>query len=577
MKKLNLKSVMTVLMVLFSINAKAYDAEINGIFYNLDKEAKTAEVTFKDGSHLYSGDVEIPFSIESNGVSYSVISIGEYAFHQCVGLAFVDIPNSITSIGKHAFEGSGLKSITIPNSVKSIGYSAFANCIELASVIIPNSVTSIEYYAFEGCSGLTSITIPHSITSIGLGAFTGCSGLTSIIVDPDNTTYDSREDCNAIIETASNTLIVGCSKTIIPNNVSSIGGLAFCGCNGLASVTIPNSVTSIGDNAFCGCSALTSITIPCSVTSIDIAAFYGCSGLTSVTIPNSVTEIYKYTFQDCTSLKDIYCHVENVLDSPASAFEGVPITSVALHVPAISIEVYKSAECWKDFKEIVPLSEFEIVPMKEDTEVSFDKGVIKENDLTSTVIDNIYVTLDTDKNDGYDTGEKCIVLASTVTEEQLEVIADKKVQDEAVKENFNGLIFEVPAGKGTISINVQTKGSRILNVKIGDAEAQTFVQPERGDVEIPCTATENTYVYIYASATAASAQRRISGGETENGVLIYGIKWTQDESTNIDVVVTTDGATYQIYTPDGKPIETLQKGVNIIRYSDGQTKKVLVK
>ena len=215
--------------------------------------------------------------------------------------------------------------------------------------------------------------------------------------------------------------------------------------------------------------------------------------------------------------------------------------------------------------------------MKEDTEVSFDKGVIKENDLTSTVIDNIYVTLDTDKNDGYDTGEKCIVLASTVTEEQLEVIADKKVQDEAVKENFNGLIFEVPAGKGTISINVQTKGSRILNVKIGDAEAQTFVQPERGDVEIPCTATENTYVYIYASATAASAQRRISGGETENGVLIYGIKWIQDESTNIDVVVTTDGATYQIYTPDGKPIETLQKGVNIIRYSDGQTKKVLVK
>ena len=207
-----------------------------------------------------------------------------------------------------------------------------------------------------------------------------------------------------------------------------------------------------------------------------------------------------------------------------------------------SISAYKKAYSWKDFGTIVAISE--IAPMEEDVEVGFEESITEETDLTSTVVDNVYVTLDAEEKDGYDTEEKCIVLASAVTEEQLEVIADKDVQDEAVKENFNGLIFEVPAGKGAISINVQTKGSRTLNVKIGDAEAQTFVQPERGDVEITCTTTENTYVYIYSAATTVAADN--------NG-------------------------TYQIYTLDGRPASTLQKGVNIIHYSDGTIKSVYVK
>ena len=181
-------------------------------------------------------------------------------------------------------------------------------------IIIPDTVvfnelsyrvTSIGTCAFNGSSALVSITIPNSVTSIGNEAFYGCKSLAAINVESGNSIYDSRENCDAIIETDSNTLILGCQNTIIPNSVTNIGSDAFYECSNLTSITIPNSVINIGEGAFFECSNLTSITIPNSVTEIRHWSFKDCSNLISITIPNSVKNIGDSAFFGCTSLTSI--------------------------------------------------------------------------------------------------------------------------------------------------------------------------------------------------------------------------------------------------------------------------------
>ena len=247
------------LLLLFTMTAMAQTL-VDGIYYYLYESENTAEVTLKTDGTKYSGDIVIPASISVDGVDYSVTLIGNSAFSYCYDLKSIEIPNSVTAIGDDAF------------------------C---------------------DCDGLTSIEIPNSVTEIGGAVFYNCSGLTSIVVEEGISYYDSRENCNAIIETSSNTLIAGCQNTVIPTSVTSIGYGAFLDCPNLTSIDIPTSVTSIGESAFASCSNLTSIEIPNSVTEIGEWAFFVCSGLTSIEIPNSVTYIGEYAFCHCSGLTSI--------------------------------------------------------------------------------------------------------------------------------------------------------------------------------------------------------------------------------------------------------------------------------
>ena len=198
-----------------------------------------------------------------------------------------------------------IKSIIIEKGVTSICDYAFSCCTKLIRVTIPDSVMSIGDYAFSDCTSLASVTIPDSVTSIDNVTFSGCTNLASITVNPNNKKYDSRNNCNAIIETNTNTLIAGCKTTVIPDSVTIIGDSAFRYCTSLASVTIPDSVTSIGWNAFSDCTSLTSVTIPDSVMSIGRDAFSNCTSLASVIIGGRVTSIDSYAFFNCTSLTSI--------------------------------------------------------------------------------------------------------------------------------------------------------------------------------------------------------------------------------------------------------------------------------
>ena len=338
-------------------------------------------------------------ALTSIHIPNSITSIGNSAFSFCKALTSIHIPNSVTSIGNGTFnECEALKSITvdknnrhydsrencnaiietksntliagcsktiIPDSITSIGNSAFDGCRALTSIHIPESVTSIGEMAFYCCEALTAIHIPESVTSIGNKAFSGCTALTAITEDKNNRRYDSRENCNAIIETKSNTLIAGCSKTIIPESVTSIGKGAFYRCDALTSIHIPESVTAIGKMAFYCCEALTSIHIPESVTSIGDKAFGGCTALTAITvdknnrhydsrencnaiietkrntliagcsktiIPEGVTSIGDEAFGGCTALTAIHIP-ESVTSIRKMAFKGCKaLTSIFIPI-----------------------------------------------------------------------------------------------------------------------------------------------------------------------------------------------------------------------------------------------------
>ena len=352
--------IFTLIMSLFiATMAFAYDAQIDGIYYNFDETNKTAEVT-QVSSYYYSDIIIIPEKVNCIGVEYIVTSIGESAFYNRSSFTSITIPNSVTSIGRNAFRGcSSLTSITIPNSVTSIEGSVFAFCSSLTSVqwnakkcsdfdvdysspfyyceqitsftfgdnvehipaylcykmskltsiTISNSVTSIGDEAFRGCSSLTSISIPNSVTSIEYEAFRDCSSLTSVYISDiaawcniEFGNYDSNPLVYAENLYLNNTKV---TDLVIPEGVDSIKDYVFFNCSFLTSITIPNSVTSIGNHAFEYCSSLTSITLSNSVTSIGSCAFEGCSSLISVTIPNSVTSIGDNAFYDCSSLTSI--------------------------------------------------------------------------------------------------------------------------------------------------------------------------------------------------------------------------------------------------------------------------------
>ncbi|MDR1846549.1 MAG: leucine-rich repeat protein [Bacteroidales bacterium] len=330
----------------------------------------------------------------TNNLTYSVTSIGNYAFYYCSGLTSVTIPNSVKYIGDYAFEAcSGLTSVTIPNSVTSIGSDAFNGCSGLNSITIPNSVTSIGSHAFSGCSGLTSVTwnavnctLPTnyshgpfynktSITNVTIGdsvqvipnyLFYGCSGITETLNIPNSVTsigYQAFYNCSGLIS-----LTIG-------NSVMSIAYYAFSSCSGLTSVTwnavnctlpthasyspffnntsitnvtIGDSVQVIPNYLFYGCSNLTSITFPNSVTSIGQFAFYNCSGLTSVTIGNSVTSIGNYAFFDCSGFTEITSLAVTPPTIGEDCFGNVP-TTIPVHVPCECEAAYQSASGWSDF------------------------------------------------------------------------------------------------------------------------------------------------------------------------------------------------------------------------------------
>ena len=282
-----------IVALLFSVAVSAQQFEVDGIYYDIIGNY-TVCVTrgyTEEGATKYSGNIVIPKAVEYNGAGYLVTRINDQAFSGCDELKSITIPNSITSINSYTFSGcSRLVNVIIPNSVTSIGSGAFSGCSQLVNVIIPNSITNIGSEAFNGCSQLTNIVIPNSVTNIGSNAFKGCTGLTNLTVETGNTRYDSRNNCNAIIETSTNKLIIGCNSTTIPNYVTSIGNYALYYTN-ISDLVLPENITSIEEYALP--SLLAQLT--CNAKTPPTVSTNTLNNISVVLVPEGCKNIYKST------------------------------------------------------------------------------------------------------------------------------------------------------------------------------------------------------------------------------------------------------------------------------------------
>jgi len=292
-----------------SLFAWSYDFEVDGIYYEITSVgSKTVQVTYKEKSKAsYTGEVTIPSSVTIHDVTYNVTAIGERAFYEC----------------------SNLQKVTLPEGIITIGQEAFSGCYDLVDINIPSTVTTIQGHGFLYCYNITKLVIPSGTTSIGYCAFAGCSALKSIEVQEGNPVYDSRNNCNALIETSTNSIKTGCINTVIPNDVVRIDACAFDAV-GIENLVVPDNITYLG-----------------------MGAFYWCTTLKSIYIPSSVNVIETQCFQNTTSLTDVYVPWSTPLKILKSVFLDSSASKATLHVPVGTKALYEAAEGWKDFGTIV--------------------------------------------------------------------------------------------------------------------------------------------------------------------------------------------------------------------------------
>ncbi len=531
-------SLLQLFFALLPLAANADAVEIDGIFYNLNPKGKVAEVAINPNK--YEGVVEIPETVTYNDDVYNVTSIRFSAFSGCTGLTSVTIPNSVTSIGSNAFFGCfGLSSVTIPNSVTSIGNYAFAYCSNLTSIVIPNGTTEIEGGAFSFCTNLASVRLSESVSSIGLMTFEGCTVLNSIVVDPQNPRYDSRDNSNAIIETKTNTLIEGCINTTIPATITSINKYAFSS-RGIKHITIPESIEKIGNNAFSGCNELREVVfsgVP-KIKELEEATFFGCISLQSFEIPEGVISIGKECFSGCENLKSVYIpeSVENIDYDAFYAYFGVRDFYI------------NSIESWCNYS-------FSLI---------YDYNLY----LNGKLLRELTIPSHMSKIKDFMFGN-CMSLRTVILNEGVVSLGRDNF---SYCENLSSVVLP----QSIISLDVGTFcWCKLLRDFYCYAEnVPETIESTIYGIAFRDTPLEKATLHVPASSVEAYKQTVPWSGFGN----IVVLKDSDPKPTNVSRLIAGDNNNPLVFfTVDGRRSSKPQRGLNLVRMSNGTTKKVIVK
>ena len=509
--------------------------------------------------------------------------------------------------------------VTIPAqaggyTVTQIAGAAFYGC-RVSQVVIPTTVETIEDFAFSSMTQMPAIHIPASVTSIASYALADSEGPTSITVDKMNPVYDSREDCNAIIETATGTMIAGCKTTTFPASVTALGHAAFYGSDA-TNITIGKGVKSIGLQTFsysysletlaveegnpyldsrdnCGAIIETATNrlvkaagrseIPATVTAIGSYVVEGNSILEKLTIPAAVTTIGNGAFYSCSKLYQVTSLIEQPFAIGENSFLNGTVFPEYLYVPVGTKQLYEATPGWNRFRTITEVgteAQIDIDPAP-NSESNFLTDLVDEDgdviDLTNTVVGDLLFSLDSDSGDGFDVSEGCVVLNSLMTDEAVNELVHSVIGSDEFTARFSGIIFAVSAGRGTITIDVQTLGSLALSVKIGGGAVVNVVHTNRDKVVINYNVESDTYVFIYARSNSSRARGQQSVQAADNSLKIFSIGWERTGDANaIETSADAQQTPAAYYTPDGRRLQQPQRGLNIVRYANGTSRKVVI-
>lgn len=581
---------LAVLLYGMSARADGLGVGIGPFWYFLNRSTYEAEV-YAGYARTYSGPIEIPSSVVYDEKVYSVTAIGLRGFKDCTGIT----------------------SVKIPTSCKSIDECAFSGCTSLTSISLPTGLTSIGYSAFEYCTSLTSIEIPAGVTSIGCDAFYGCSRLVSIHVDENNTVFSSAD---SVIYDKDQTAVL-----FVPPGIQ--GDLTF-----------PASVTIIGECVAMGCSGLTSVEIPLGVTEIGAEAFSLCFNLSTVELPASLTRIGLGAFVFCENLQRVTCHAEIPPTCDVVALEHESSTCT-LYVPAGSEEAYAQAEGWNNFTDIRGIiengGEDDIYcdfneEEKTATIISFDlsereDGRMAIPDSVTHGGENYAVTAiaseafkDWTKLVHLEIpaavksiGERAFAGCTSLVDVSVLPATTQRVA-KAARSRSRIAAAEVPAaGIGSqafmdctslASVEIPTGITAIGNEAFADCMSLTFM-------EIPASVTtigsrafagceKLDRISCLAETPPACADATVFDGVNVETCVVevpadaeeaYAVAevWkdffnTEEPPTGIHTAHGNGSATIiGYYTPSGHKLSQPQRGVNVVRYADGTTRKVLVK
>lgn len=572
----------------------------------------------------YLSEVILPETIDTIAVQ---------AFSSCGNLKHLDLPNSVAYLGQNCFaesglegkfvvpanvkvlesaifrnthitklsfaEGSRLDSISdqsiffmfeleeleLPTGLRAIAYAGISSCPRLKKANLPEGLVKLDQMVLTGCP-VEELVIPSTLVEIGEGFLStghqqmdgdGSSSLRHISVAEGNPIYDSREDCNAVILTATNTLYMAKAISKLPSTLEVIAANSYSDpC--MKTLTLPASIKKIESYAF--------------------ADAFMQRGATFSKIVSSIEEPAGVLEQNAFMKQNDYWEESDETYKKAT-----------LYVPAGTKVKYQADAEWGRFQNIVeekPVVVEDAEPMKEETTTSFagSTEITEETDLSATIVDNLFITLstnndDAETNDVYDAEEQAIVLNSTVADEsKIDFVESTQASTDAVMNNFNGILFEVPAGSGIVTVTFKTTGNRMLAVKVGNQAASAFKQVTRDELEVPYATEVATHIYIYsveeladdvatarayarAYATAkmlkkgaglknmkrVAANRAPEETQSEKSqTLIYGIGWKPTE-TGIQTISAVPSAMFDssapVYNLTGQRVSAPQKGILI--------------